>query len=159
MKQSSALLNKRLTAVLKSMGFQPLISDPSVYTKGPPGPDQQLVACWVDDILFLNRRDDKQGRADFNAQLKSHFVMSEWTEGEADFILNIRIDRDWKAGTIKISQPAAVEKLARKFGLDDIKATGAPVIPMKPDLRLAKAVGDEIVPREEFDYPSIVGSL
>ena len=30
---------------------------------------------------------------------------------------------------------------------------------MKPDLRLAKAVGDEIVPREEFDYPSIVGSL
>ena len=94
LKQSSALLNKRLTAVLKSMGFQPLISDPSVYTKGPPGPDQQLVACWVDGILFLNRRDDKQGRFDFNAQLESHFVMSEWTEGEADFILSIRIDRD-----------------------------------------------------------------
>ena len=77
----------------------------------------------------------------------------------SDFILNIRIDRYWEAGNIKISQPAAVEKLARKFGLDDIKATGAPVIPMKPDLRLAKAVGDEIVPREVFDYPRIVGTL
>ena len=159
LKQSSMLLNKRLTSVLKTMGFEPLISDPSVFTKGPPGPDQQIVACWVDDILFLNRREDKETRAQFNTELESHFVMSEWTEGEADFILNIRIDRDWKAGTIKISQPAAIEKLARKFGLDDIKVTGAPVIPMKPELRLAKAVGDEIVSREEFDYPSIVGSL
>ena len=97
LKQSSMLLNKRLTSVLKTMGFEPSISDPSVFTKGPPGPDQQIVACWVDDILFLNRREDKETRAQFNTELESHFVMSEWTEGEADFILNIRIDREWKA--------------------------------------------------------------
>ena len=71
LKQSSMLLNKRLTSVLKTMGFEPLISDPSVFTKGPPGPDQQIVACWVDDILFLNRREDKEARAQFNTELAS----------------------------------------------------------------------------------------
>ena len=57
--------------------------------------------------------------------MKSEFEMSEWTEGESDFILNIRIDRDWEAGTVKISQPAAISKLAAKFHLDDITKTGA----------------------------------
>ena len=73
--------------------------------------------------------------------------------------MNIRIDRDWEAGTVKISQPAAISKLAAKFHLDDIKTTGAPLIPMRPDLHLQKAVGDKIINRDVFDYVSVVGSL
>ena len=80
-------------------------------------------------------------------------------EGESDFILNIRIDRDWEAGTVKISQPAAISKLAAKFHLDDITKTGAPLMPMRPDLHLQKAVGDKIINRDVFDYASVVGSL
>ena len=57
--------------------------------------------------------------------MKSEFKMSEWTDGESDFILNIRIDRDWEAGTVKISQPAAISKLAAKFQLDDITKRSA----------------------------------
>ena len=105
----------------------PLVGDPCVYTRGPPGPQQELVACWVDDIIFLNHRDDHAGRTAFDSLMKSEFKMSEWTDGESDFILNIRIDRDWEAGTVKISQPAAISKLAAKFHLDDIKTTGAPL--------------------------------
>ena len=137
----------------------PLVGDPCVYTRGPPGPQQELVACWVDDIIFLNHRDDHAGRTAFDSLMKSEFKMSEWTDGESDFILNIRIDRDWEAGTVKISQPAAISKLAAKFHLDDIKTTGAPLIPMRPDLHLQKAVGDKIINRDVFDYASIVGSL
>ena len=76
----------------------PLVGDPCVYTRGPPGPQQELVACWVDDIIFLNHRDDHAGRTAFDSLMKSEFKMSEWTDGESDFILNIRIDRDWEAG-------------------------------------------------------------
>ena len=137
----------------------PLVGDPCVYTRGPPGPQQELVACWVDDIIFLNHRDDHAGRTAFDSLMKSEFKMIEWTDGESDFILNIRIDRDWEAGTVKISQPAAISKLAAKFHLDDITKTGAPLIPMRPDLHLQKAVGDKIINRDVFDYASVVGSL
>ena len=159
LKQSSYLLHSRLSAFLQKHGYVPLVGDPCVYTRGPPGPQQELVACWVDDIIFLNHRDDHAGRTAFDSLMKSEFKMSEWTDGESDFILNIRIDRDWEAGTVKISQPAAISKLAAKFHLDDIKTTGAPLIPMRPDLHLQKAVGDKIINRDVFDYASVVGSL
>ena len=107
LKQSSFLLHSRLSAFLQKHGYVPLVGDPCVYTRGPPGPQQEPVACWVDDIVFLNHRDDQAGRTAFDALMKSEFEMSEWTEGESDFILNIRLDRDWKAGTVKISQPAS----------------------------------------------------
>ena len=44
--------------------------------------------------------------------MKSEFKMSEWTEGESDFILNIRIDRDWEAGAVKTSQPAVCSRVS-----------------------------------------------
>ena len=90
LKQSSYLLHSRLSAFLQKHGYVPLVGDPCVYTRGPPGPQQELVACWVDDIIFLNHRDDHAGRTAFDSLMKSEFKMSEWTDGESDFILNIR---------------------------------------------------------------------
>ena len=55
--------------------------------------------------------------------MKSEFEMSEWTEGESDFILNIRIDRDWEAGAVKISQDRGslpFEQNGPKEDIDDL---------------------------------------
>ena len=46
----------------------------------------------------------------------------------------MKIERDWEAGTLHLSQQAAVEKLAVKFGLTD-KGNS---IPMEPTLKLHK---------------------
>ena len=83
--------------------------------------------------------------------------MSPWTEGEADFLLNIAIERDWEAGTLKISQPLAIIKLAKAYGLDDPKI--APHVPMDPNLKLKKGEGNEIIPEAECSYAAMVGSL
>ena len=56
LKQSSYLLHSRLSAFLQKHGYVPLVGDPCVYTRGPPGPQQELVACWFDGIVYLNHR-------------------------------------------------------------------------------------------------------
>jgi hypothetical protein len=44
--------------------------------------------------------------------------MSPWTEGECNWLLNMKITRDWDKGILHLSQPQAVEKLAKKFNCD-----------------------------------------
>jgi len=38
-------------------------------------------------------------------------------ENPISFILGMNIKRDWEAGTLHLSQPSAIEKLAMKFDL------------------------------------------
>ena len=45
----------------------------------------------------------------------------------------MRIQRDWDKGTLHLSQEAAIEKLAVRFGLNDFVGRG-PSVPMDPNL-------------------------
>ena len=84
---------------------------------------------------------------------------SLWTDsGEADWLLNMTIKRDWERGKLHLSQPLAIENMAKKFGLTDREGS-KPHIPMKPDLKLVKAEGDDIIPESVFPYQSMVGGL
>ena len=84
--------------------------------------------------------------------------MSPWTIGEADWILNMKITRNWDKGTLHLSQPAAIEKLATQFSLAGIDGR-APHVPMSPTLRLTKPSYEPIIPAPEFDYQSAVGGF
>ena len=82
--------------------------------------------------------------------------MSEWTTGDADYILGMHVTRDFEAGTIKLSQPAAIEKLAKRFGLDDSRA--APRVPMQPDSKFSKPADEDVLSPAEFNlYQAKVG--
>jgi hypothetical protein len=48
--------------------------------------------------------------------------------------------------------------MAEKFDLKGREGSN-PHIPMKPDLKLVKAEGDEIIPESVFPYQSMVGGL
>jgi len=87
----------------------------------------------------------------------NEFEMSPWTSGQADWILNMNIARDWEKGTLHLSQPKAIEKLAERFGLDD--GNRKPYVPMSPLLKLNKPSDDAVVSSSVFDYPSAVGGL
>ena len=78
---------------------------------------RQILLVWVDDIILATARDDDAARKKFDEDLRSEFEVSPWTSGEANFILGMNVKRDWEAGTIHLSQPGAIEKLAMKFGL------------------------------------------
>ena len=152
-KQASFLLNKRLNSLWESAGFTRCVSDQCLFRKGE-GEDEILVGLWTDDIVVLTHRHRGDLRKYIDELLKSVFVMSPWTEGEADFLLNIAIERDWEAGTLKISQPQAIIKLAKAYGLDDPKI--APHVPMDPNLKLKKGEGNEINPEAEWARKCVI---
>jgi len=157
LKQSSRLLHDRLSKYLKDLGFTQLISDTCVFVKGS-GANICIVATWVDDIIMANAKGNNIEREQFDKDLRKEFEMSPWTSGEADWLLNMTIKRDWARGTLHLSQPLAIEQMAEKFGLTGQKGK-KPHIPMKPDLKLVKAEGDQIVPESVFPYQSMVGGL
>ena len=157
LKQSSRLLHERLSKYLKYLGFTQLISDKCVFVKGS-GANICIVATWVDDIIMANARSNNLEREQFDKDLRKEFEMSPWTSGEADWLLNMTIKRDWARGTLHLSQPLAIEQMAVKFGLTGREGK-KPHIPMRPDLKLVKAEGDRIVPESVFPYQSMVGGL
>ena len=107
---------------------------------------------------MANAKGNNIEREQFDKDLRKEFEMSPWTSGEADWLLNMTIKRDWARGTLHLSQPLAIEQMAEKFGLTGQKGK-KPHIPMKPDLKLVKAEGDQIVPESVFPYQSMVGGL
>ena len=157
LKQSSRLLHERMVKFLKKEGFKQLISDQCVFVRGE-GDDQVIVATWVDDILMASGRGNQQARERFNTAIRSEFEMSPWTDGEADWILSMKIKRNWERGTLHLSQPGAIEKLAKRFGLTGREGR-APTIPISPTVKLRKAAEADIVPPAVFDYQSAVGGL
>ena len=78
--------------------------------------------------------------------------MSPWTSGGTDWLLNIKVTRDWDRGTIHLSQPQAIEKLAMKLNLTGREGIN-PSIPTSPIIKLEKAAEKDIVQSSEFDPP------
>jgi hypothetical protein len=157
LKQSSRLLHERLSKYLIAIGFRQLVSDQCVFVKGT-GKSRVIVCTWVDDIILASPRHDEKSRADFDAALRREFEMSPWTQGQAGWILNMKVQRDWEKGTVHLSQAAAIEKLAAQFKLTGREGSN-PWVPMDPTLKLSKPEADKIVPSSEFDYCSAVGGL
>ena len=157
LRQSSRLLFDRLSKHLIDLGFRQLISDKCVFVRRE-GADQVIIATWVDDIIMCSAKDNTVARESFDTKLREVFEVSPWTSGEADWILNMKIQRDWEKGTVHLSQPQAIEKLAARFGLIGREGR-APHIPMAPDLKLVKPASEDIVPASIWDYQSAVGGL
>ena len=157
LKQASRLLSDRLSGYLKKIGFKQLVSGRCVFVKGE-GRERIIAATWVDDIVLSSARENKVGREQFDKDLRKEFEMSPWTSGEADWLLNIKVTRDWSKGTIHLSQPQAIEKLATKFGMTGREGRN-PSVPMNPTLKLDKPASEDIVDLSDFDYPSAVGGM
>ena len=114
-----------------------------------------IVCTWVDDIIVATGKDNQASREQFDLDLRAEFEVSPWICGEAGWILNMKIVRDWEKGTLHLSQEAAIEKLGGKFGLTEHGCK----TPMEPDLKLHKTPVEDRVNSAEFDYMSAVGGL
>jgi hypothetical protein len=155
--QSSRLLHKRMSKFLKSKGFRQLVSDQCVFVKGT-GADEVIVCTWVDDIIMASSRSNEQARLRFDMDIRSEFTVSPWTSGEAGWLLNMKVVRDWDKGTLHVSQEAAIEKLAQRFKLDG-STSARPYVPMASGTKLRKPLAEDVVKKEVFDYMSAVGGL
>ncbi len=115
LKQSPRLWYKRLsTFFLEKLGLKRIHADHSIFVLGE-GLKGPLLSVFVDDIKIMAPKDSGIIQR-VKTELTSAFSMSDI--GPISFYLGLRIDRDRERRTIKLSQPAYIEKVLEKFHLD-----------------------------------------
>ena len=155
LKQASRSWNKRFDEEIKRFGFTQNLDEPCVYQKAS-GSNVTFLILYVDDIIIMgNHIPSLQSVKDY---LGKCFAMKDL--GEAAFILGIKIYRDRSKRLIGLSQSAYMDKILKKYRMDNSKRG---YIPMQERLDLNKTQGastpGEVKRMQNVPYASAVGSI
>jgi hypothetical protein len=156
LKQASASFYNAMDSHLKSKGFTPTLGDPCLYRRvGADG--KVILAClYVDDLLYGVV--DSASADSFLAELRERFEISEGEGAPADFVLGMAIKQDLSAGLIHLSMELAITKLAGSLLTPEELVKSSSVDTPMHACGLRKQT-ERTVPKEQFDYLSVVGSL
>ena len=127
-------------------------ADHSIFisTAGLNGP---VVSVFVDDIKIMGVKGSGAiGRV--KAELIAAFSMVDL--GPISFYLGLKVERDREKKTIKLSQPAYIEKILSKFHLDQANPNNTP---MKKAAMLVPRIEGEASSAEIERYQQMTGSL
>ena len=149
LKQSPRCWNAALDKQLKDMGFVQSASDPCVYKDS--GGEMFLIGVYVDDIILAGKTDKKINEV--KRALGAKFNIKDM--GKLHYFLGMNILQDEKTGNIWIGQPAYVESILKKFGMNNSKPVSTPI---DPNTKLIKATDDEQIIDQQL-YQSAIGSL
>jgi hypothetical protein len=156
LKQSSASFWTAMNAHLTSLGFVSLLGDPCVFKLSLPNGKVILACTYVDDITFSVT--DVQTRDLFMDMIRKRFTVDQ-DEGEpVEWLLGMAIHQDLDQGSISMNMEMAITKLAHGVltteELAKSKSVHHPML-VTPLVKLK----EREVPKEAFDYLSVVGSL
>ncbi|GKB61780.1 retrotransposon protein, putative, ty1-copia subclass [Tanacetum coccineum] len=135
LKQASRSWNKRFDVEIKKIGFTQNPDEPCVYLKAS-GSNVAFLILYVDDILLMGN--NVTMLQEVKSWLCKCFSMKDL--GEAAYILRIKIIRDRSKRLIALSQSAYLEKILKKFWMENFKNGYTPMIE-KHDYR--KSQGDK----------------
>lgn len=138
--------------LLEKLGLKRIHADHSILisTASLKGP---MLSVFVDDIKIIIPKNSRIiGRV--KAKLTATFSISDMRP--ISFYLGLRIDRDREQQTIKLSQPAYIEKVLEKFHLD--KANPVNTL-MKESVPLTQRKEREALPSEKERYQAMTGSI
>jgi hypothetical protein len=150
LKQAPRIWYLLLCSVIRSLGFEPLKSDPCIYRNPKTG---VIAAVYVDDVLILG-----QNQSLLNAvynELSKHFEAVN--KGFPKTFLGLNIIRNSKH-SITINQCGYIDKMLKRFNLSNARtvktplATGRELLKSNPD---SKILND----KETTRYQEIVGSI
>ena len=108
------------------------------------------MTVYVDDLLIMNRK--LSVIKEIKANLSKRFDMVDF--GEAQSILGITIERDWKKGSISLHQKDYIDNMLKTFEQVDGPTR---VTPMEPGSHLKKGSPEDTT--EDYPYRALVGSL
>ncbi|GJR58873.1 retrotransposon protein, putative, ty1-copia subclass [Tanacetum coccineum] len=155
LKQASRQWNKRFDDEIKKFGFTQNRDEPCVYLKAS-GSNVTFLILYVDDILIMGNNIPML--QDVKSYLGKCFAMKDL--GEAAYILGIKIYRDRSRRLIGLCQSAYIEKILKRFHMENSKRGS---IPMQDKLRLSKSQGAstpaELKRMQNVPYASVVGSI
>ena len=123
LKQASKLWYLKFDSTIRKFGFQENIEDNCVYAKFK---DEKYIflVLYVDDILLASS--DVNLLLETKKFLSSKFDMKDL--GEASFVLGIEIHRDRGKEVLGLSQKAYLEKVLRKYSMQNCKPSPAPIV-------------------------------
>lgn len=148
LKQAPRSWNSKLHSELESLNFRRCNNEPCVYTRRNEK-DMIILAVYVDDILiFYNNAREMQK---VKRELMSKFEMKDL--GKAELFLGMRLEQE--DSHIKIDQEEYIEKLLRRFGMENCKTVATPAVPGQ---HLKKPEGSYI-PSDKIPYRELIGSL
>ena len=155
LKQASRSWNQRFDKVIKSFGFIQTYGEACIYKK-VSGSSVAFLILYVDDILLIGNDVDLLNSV--KEYLNNSFSMKDL--GEAAYILGIKIYRDRSKRQISLSQSTYLDKVLKRFGMEDSKKG---FLPMLPNTTLSKTQSPTSAEDRErmskTPYASAIGSL
>jgi transposase InsO family protein len=145
LKQAPRCWNRRIGEFLKSQGFNPSEADPCLFIK-ITATGKIILAIYVDDGLIAFK--NKQEVNEFITMLQKEFKV---VIKPASYYLGIQIEKQ-NGGSIKIHQSAYLEKVLKRFGMDECNPVTTPMV------RDGEKQMTEVL-EENFPYREAVGAL
>lgn len=133
---------------LKTLGFEPLFSEPSILKNAETG---QLIGLYVDDMLVLGK-DLQAVQATIDAIGRLWEIKDL---GDVQVILGIRVQRDRPKKTLYLDQTLYLQGIIDKYGLQGAKPI---TLPVQDRNSLGKASPGEAL-ADQVLYQSAIGSL
>ena len=121
--QASRSWNIRFDEMIKALGFMQTYGEACVYKK-VNGSSIAFLILYVDDILLMGN--DIELLDSIKAYLNKCFSMKDL--GEDAYILGIKIYRDSSRRLIGLSQSTYLDKILKKFNMDQSKKGFLPVL-------------------------------
>ena len=156
LKQAPRCWYKRFDSFIISLRYNRLNSDHCVYHKRFGDNDFIILLLYVDDMLVVSPNKDRV--QELKAQLAREFDMKDL--GPANKILGMQIHRDRDARKIWLSQKNYVNKILRRFNMQDCKPISTPLpINYKLSSSMSPSSEAERIEMSRVPYASAVGSL
>ncbi|GJX60250.1 retrotransposon protein, putative, ty1-copia subclass [Tanacetum coccineum] len=155
LKQASRSWNKRFDVKIKKIGFTQNSDEPCVYLKAS-GSNVAFLILYVNDILLMGN--NVTMLQEVKSWLCKCFSMKDL--GKAAYILGIKIIRDRSKRLIALSQSAYLEKILKKFWMENSKK-GYTLMIEKPDYRKSQGAKtpSEVQRMQRVPYASVIGSI
>lgn len=148
LKQSSRVWNARFVDFVGGCNLEQSQSDPCVF-HGKVDGEKVMLLLYVDDGLILSR---SQAAIDsLVGKLQNEFKI---TLGNANWYVGLEIERNRKERSISIGQRAYIEKIVRKYNMEDSKAISTPA-----DIGTYLTSANDSDCNIKFPYRSACGSL
>jgi len=155
LKQASRSWNLRFDEVIKGFGFVQNYEESCIYKK-VSGSSITFLILYVDDILLIGN--DIELLNSVKEYLNKSFSMKDL--GEAAYILGIKIYRDRSKRLIGLSQSTYLDKVLKRFRMDQAKKG---FLPMLQGKTLSKtqcpASAEDRVKMQNIPYASAIGSI
>jgi hypothetical protein len=133
-----------------------MLGDPCLFRRAQPDGSMILACVYVDDITYATV--DQETADGFLAEMRERFEIDEGEGQPIEFVLGMAITQDLNKGTVHMNMEMAITKLVGTILTPEemVKAESVDTPMLEAGLQKQP---ERTVPKEQFDYLSVVGSL